>query len=343
LIFAVADHFEPSYVPGGQFAPREEQLFRLERWCRDFPQGVAPYRDFDGLPWRHTYFFPAEQYDKEQLQRLSELCRAGWGEVEVQLHHGIKAPDTADNTRRILSEYVGALVSHGCLSRWEEAGPPRYAFVHGNWALANSRGGLACGVNEEVQILADTGCYADFTLPSAPNEAQISKINALYECGLPLGERAPHRRGNDLRRGRAPQIFPLMIQGPLALRLARWSGRLAPLIENSSVTAANPPTMERFRHWRNAAISVAGRPEWVFIKLHCHGMDPRDEPMFLGAPLQNFLKELTAATLANGWQLHFVTAREMVNIALAACDGREGNPGDFRDYRLRLLSPAHRA
>jgi hypothetical protein len=27
------------------------------------------------------------------------------------------------------------------------------------------------------------------------------------------------------------------------------------------------------------------------------------------------------------YRLHFVTMREMVNIALAACDGRRGNPG----------------
>jgi hypothetical protein len=26
----------------------------------------------------------------------------------------------------------------------------------------------------------------------------------------------------------------------------------------------------------------------------------------------------------------------MVNIILAACEGRMGNPGDFRDYRLQL-------
>ena len=28
---------------------------------------------------------------------------------------------------------------------------------------------------------------------------------------------------------------------------------------------------------------------------------------------------------------------EMVNMILAACDGREGEPGDYRDYRLRRL------
>ena len=39
---------------------------------------------------------------------------------------------------------------------------------------------------------------------------------------------------------------------------------------------------------------------------------------------------------SNEYGLHFVTMREMVNIALAACDGHEGNPGEYRDYRFRL-------
>jgi hypothetical protein len=35
--------------------------------------------------------------------------------------------------------------------------------------------------------------------------------------------------------------------------------------------------------------------------------------------------------------LHFVSAREMVNIILAACDEREGNPAEYRDYRLQRV------
>ena len=35
--------------------------------------------------------------------------------------------------------------------------------------------------------------------------------------------------------------------------------------------------------------------------------------------------------------LHFVAAREMANILLAACDGREGNPGEYRDYRFKRI------
>jgi hypothetical protein len=29
----------------------------------------------------------------------------------------------------------------------------------------------------------------------------------------------------------------------------------------------------------------------------------------------------------------------MVNVILAACDGREGNPEDYRDYRLKRTRP----
>jgi hypothetical protein len=35
-----------------------------------------------------------------------------------------------------------------------------------------------------------------------------------------------------------------------------------------------------------------------------------------------------------------VSAREMANVILAACDGHEGNPGDYRDYRLKRVRPS---
>jgi len=55
----------------------------------------------------------------------------------------------------------------------------------------------------------------------------------------------------------------------------------------------------------------------------------------LRAPMQRFLEEVISGAQERGDILHFVSAREMANIALAACDGREGNPGDYRDYRYR--------
>lgn len=338
-MIAVADHFEPSFLSTG-FATIDEQERRLERWCVEYPKVADPWRDAEGRPFRHTYFYPAEQYDRRLIERLAHHCHEGWGEIEIHLHHGLEQPDSGENTRAVLAGFREALVAHGCLSRWNGAGPARYAFVHGNWALANSGGGRFCGVDEEMQILADTGCYADFTLPSAPNRAQISKINALYECALPLGTRAPHRRGRDLRRGRAPETFPLVVQGPLGIRSDRFP---RPRIENGELTASNPPNMERFRVWSEIPITVHGRPDWLFIKLHCHGMDARDERAMFGDLIETFLRDLTQMARDNqACSVHFVTAREMVNIMLAACDGHDSNPGGFREYRLQLAKPPGR-
>jgi hypothetical protein len=340
VIIAVADHFEPAILPGqgSRPAPRDVQEQRLERWCREYPLAVDRWRDSDGQPFKHTYFYPAEQYDDDLIARLSEHCRAGWGELEVQLHHGVDEPDSASNTRSVLCDFRDALARHRCLARWDGSGAMRYAFVHGNWALANSAGGRFCGVDSEMQILSDTGCYADMTLPSAPDPTQVSKINAIYECGLPLTRRAPHRRGRDLHVGRPPRVFPILVQGPLMLsrRKGHW-GLPRPVIENGEISSRNPPDLRRLRLWRQARVGVHGRPDWLFVKLHCHGMDPRDESAMLGPGLQGFLEAVVELARNTPLRLHFVTAREMVNMILAACDGRDGDPDQYRGYRLRPL------
>jgi len=336
LIFALADHFEPAIVPGdGQArAPYDEQERRLERWCREYPKAIEPWRDSDGRPLAHTYFYPAEQYDRGHLERLADHCHAGWGEVEVHLHHGIRVADTAVNLRNTLIGFRDTLAfEHGCLSFAEGDPSPRFAFVHGNFALANSAAGFGCGVDEELQVLAEAGCYADLTFPTNPfHPSQRAKINSLYECGAPLTKRAAYRSGRDLTSGRAAEKFPLIVQGPL---MPSFSGGSRLRIENGSFTGATPPTLGRLQLWKQAIISVEGKPDWLFLKLHCHSMDPTQEEAVLGASFRNFLQSMVEGADQRGEILHFVSAREMVNVILAACDGREGNPGAYRDYRFK--------
>ncbi len=343
LIIVLADHFEPSIVPhdGSARASDDEQERRLEHWCREYPRAFASWHDHDGRPFVHTYFYPAEQYNKGLLQRLASLCQTGWGEIETHLHHGTEGPDTEENTRRQLLDFRNTLASeHGALSYLDGAGPPRYAFVHGNYALANSDGGLNCGVDSEMQVLAETGCYADFTLPPGPfYRSHVAKINSLYECSAPLTRPAAHRSGRDLERGRPPKIFPLIVEGPLMLDFGRPGGRLIS-VENGSLASKNPPSLRRLKLWKQAAIAVKGRPDWLFIKLQCHGMDPRDRNVMLGEPMQMFLRDLIEGAQQRSEILHFFSAREMVNAILAASDGREGSPGEFRDYRLKRSSIA---
>jgi hypothetical protein len=339
LIFALADHFEPAIMPLGGVASYVEQEQRLENWCTEYSRLADACRDHEGRPFSHTYFYPAEQYDRGLIGQLAEHCRAGWGEIEIHLHHGLEGPDTEENTSCQLVSFRDALASqHGCLSYVTDSAVPRYAFVHGNFALANSNNGRQCGVDSEIKVLSETGCFADLTLPTAPfHAAQTAKINSLYECKLPLDRRAAHRRGRDLQRGKPPSVFPLIVQGPLMLHFAHpgRGGKIG--VENGALTAPNPASMSRLRLWKQAGISIHGRPDWLFIKLHCHSMDPTQRQAVLGPQVQQFLQQLLEGAADRREIIHFVSAREMVNIILAACDGREGNPGDYRDYHFRRI------
>lgn len=341
LMIAVADHFEPAIdlESGYKRVPRSEQEQRLERWARDYPRAVEGWRDHDGRPFVHTYFYPAEQYDCGLVEMIAEHCHSGWGEIEIHLHHGMLEPDTAENTWRLLSNFRDQLAfHHRCLAVEEGSDQPRYCFVHGNFALANSAGGRFCGVDSEMKVLAETGCYADFTLPTgAYHPAQTAKINSLYECGLPLTEAAPHREGNDLAAGRVPGIFPLIVQGPLLVDLARSRRAFRPVFERGDITKPNPMNLDRLTLWKKARIHVAGRPDWLFIKLHCHSMDPTQKDAVIGDQFRKFLEQLVGGAEERKETLHFVTAREMANIILAACDGKEGDPREYRDYRFKLL------
>jgi hypothetical protein len=341
LMIAVADHFEPAIVPedGQKRVPRPEQERRVEWWNREYPKAAGRWRDHDGRPLVHTYFYPAEQYDEGLLESIARHCHSGWGETEIHLHHGIPRPDTAENTRRLLSDFRDQLAfRHGCLAFEEGSGQPRYCFVHGNFSLANSAGGRACGVDSEMKVLAETGCYADFTLPTGVlHPAQTAKINSLYECALPLEQAAPHKKGTDLSAGRAPSIFPLIVQGPLLADFGRSRRSFRPAFEAGAITQLNPMSLRRLALWKQARIHVEGRPDWLFIKLHCHSMDPTHKDAVVGSPFRKFLEQLVTGAEERKETLHFVTTREMANIILAACDGKDGNPCEYRDYRFKLL------
>lgn len=328
VIVVVANHYEPGL--GEQAVRRIEDWWKQARWLGN------TVRDHDGTPFRHTNFYPAEQYDRHLLELLAGMQREGFGEVEVHLHHGIDRPDTAENTRRMLVDFRNTLVEeHKCLSREISTGAPRYAFVHGNWALANSAGGRFCGVDNEMEILSETGCYADLTLPSAPDESQAARINAVYQCGRPLNERKPHHVGPDVKVG-DKLTLPVIMTGPLVFDWRRKvHGIPLPRVDDGCMAANYPLTIERFNRWRGAGIGVKGRPDWVFIKLYCHGFFPWDYDMMIGEPVKRFwLEVMELAERTRQFKLHFASAREAFNMIVAAVENQPGDPGRYRNYRL---------
>jgi len=101
------------------------------------------------------------------------------------------------------------------------------------------------------------------------------------------------------------------------------------------VTGDDPGTPSRVRSWVNQAIGVVGRPEWVFVKVYTHGAPEQHATSLLGEGGRMMHAELTTRyNDGKNWCLHYVTAREMYNIAIAAMDGRSGDPAQYRDYVL---------
>lgn len=340
LIFVVANHFEPSWNKQGATLDWNTQLTKLDRWCEQAQLIGAAVRDADGTPFRHTNFYPAEQYHPRLVQRLAELQAQGLGEVEIHLHHGVDKPDSAEGLRRSLTDFRDVLANeHQCLSRVDGNSSPQFAFVHGNLALANSAGGRFCGVDSEMRILADVGCYADLTLPSAPDQSQVSRINAIYQCGHSLDEQRSHRSGPSIKVGRKEPQLPLIFTGPLVFNWRRRAyGLPIPRLDDGGLTATQPLDIARLNRWRSARIHVEGRPDWIFIKLYCHGFFQFDQPSTIGERIRQFWEEVIEyGDRTNELKIHFASAREAFNMVIAAIDGKDGEPGRYRDYRLRQI------
>ncbi|MEW4529041.1 hypothetical protein [Maioricimonas sp. JC845] len=329
VFIAICDHFEPECYG----ASHERAIERVSRWVSDYPKLFGDFRDSSGRPPQHTFFFPADEYHPEYLDMLAGLCDAGYGDVDIHLHHD---NDTPENLRHTLEEFRDTLFyRHNLLRRDEQTGEIVYGFIHGNWALCNSRpDGRWCGVDQELSILKETGCYADFTMPSAPSDTQTSTINSIYyACDLP-GQRKSHDSGIRARVGQtAPDDHLLMIQGPLQLD---WKNRklgLLPRIENADLHATAPPTHRRMQMWLRAGVHVAGRPDWRFVKLHTHGCKDGNLEMLLGPQMQQFHKELADAANRNKqFRYHYVTAWQMAQIVHRAERGE-------RDHGLQPAPP----
>jgi hypothetical protein len=335
VLICIADHFEP--MVGG--ASADVAQARVERWVRDYERMFGKYRDSDHRTPRHTFFYPIEEYDPRHVDILAEHCRSGFGEVELHLHHD---HDTAENLRRILLEARDRFHSrHGLISRDRRTGRPAFGFVHGNWALDNSRpDGRWCGVNNELDVLREVGCYADFTLPSAPSPTQTQKINSIYYAIDDPERPRSHDRGIDVGTGPAPANGLMLIQGPLVLFWRHHRGFFLPGIENGCLQGNQPPHIERLAHWLRARVQVKGRPDWFFVKLHTHGAPEISHEILLGKPMARFHEDLAArARLDPDFHYHYVTAREMYNLVKAAEDGWTGSVEEALDYHLVWDAP----
>ena len=308
---AITDHFEPLGIDPSIEAARR----RVGEWRDKWPRIAddAP-RDAAGQRPQYSFFYPQEEYRRDLLHGIEEMVKLGVGDVEVHLHHD---NETREGFVRKVTEFCKRLTDdHGLLRK--EDGRTVFGFIHGNWALDNSRpDGRHCGLKSEIALLRDLGCYADFTMPSVPSATQSRIVNKIYWCtNNPDNRPRSFDRGIEATVGGGRQGDLLMITGPLGLR---FSSRLKPRVESGEVAAYDSPTPSRVRQWFDLSPTIGAD---VFIKLYAHGGAERNLHPLLNGNLANMYRWLAEEAARRNIQIHWATAWQMYRAAAALIHDR---------------------
>jgi len=327
LMFCVVDHFEPF----NDKADFDKAKMRVKVWEEKYPEMADKFLDADNQKPRHSWFYPPH-HDLKFLKTLVELCKRGYGEIEMHLHHNhmFPFPDTAETLKSKILKCVEDYSEYGifCLP----GGGRKFAFIHGDWSLANARGKDYCGINNEIDILKDCGCYADFTFPSL-GVSQPALINRVYYGLNYSGGPKSYNWGEEVVVNKIVNNRLLLIPGILGLRRDRNKRKLLPVIESSNIDRVDYLDESRVDYLAANAIRIKGRPNWLFIKLHTHGARNADFGQPFALPVDRAHRHLNDTyNDKKKYFLHYVSAREMYNIVKAAEAGLGGNPNDYRNF-----------
>jgi hypothetical protein len=319
VFFLFVDHFEPSH-----------DLERVRRWSLRYRALAARHQDSVGRPPQHTWFYPGEQRDAPILAMLHELTKDGLGEVELHYHHGF---DTEQTLRAKLQTAIAEFQASGFLKTTD--GHTHFAFVHGNSGLDNSNGPAMCGVNTELRLLRTLGSFADFTFPSVYLDSQPPFVNTIYAVKDDDQPKSYARRLplSTLADGTADLMI---FQGPLVFALTWNPAHLFLDLDDGNIHPSVPASPDRVDRWVRAAIHVAERPDWTFVKVFTHGASSdEDEDVTVGASFDGALSYLEHQyNDRRRYVLHYVTAREAYNLARAAAEGAAGDPSQYLDRSI---------
>jgi len=326
VLFCMTDHYEP----GSGKVNDEEARKRVDLLLSEYPKLADKHQDSAGNKPTRTWFIPPHYHKNSYLRDVVSLCERGYGEIELHLHHGKHQPDTSENLTNTINLCITEFSAFGIFGT--ENGVKKYGFIHGDWALDNSRCGQYCGVNNEITILKNTGCYADFTFPS-PNEATPSQINTIfYATDDPLKPKS-HDAGALVQQHSVQNGDLMIVQGPLYPYFKNnkpWSLR----VSGDEINGQSVVTSKRIDACVKTGISIKGKENWIVVKMHTHGAT--DAKGVLGQEMDDIFSHLEEKySDGKNYLLHYVTARGLYNILKAAEFGEEGeDPEIYRDYKI---------
>jgi hypothetical protein len=230
------------------------------------------------------------------------MTHKGIADVEIHIHHD---GEGRQNFVDRMSSFRDLLYQrHGLLRK--RNGSITFGFIHGNWALDNSLpGGHRCGLNDEITLLRDLGCYADFTMPSGDSPSQARIVNTIYWCKDDPNSPKSYDLGVEIKCGGGRDGDLLMIPGPLGVR---WRGRWFPRMEHGELASYDPPNAYRVKRWLDLAPQFG--PD-VFVKLFTHGAQERHSEMLLGTGLEQMFADFADEAQQRGCELHYVSTWEM--------------------------------
>ena len=344
VIFAYVDHFEP-------YGTVEQANQMTSYWVDDYIAMASKHTDADGRHPIHSYFLICWPYIQlEQLNgvlnTLNKATYTGYGEVELHCHHGWPneglrtEQEATDELLYILSLAKQEFNKHGALITAEADPNVTFSFIHGMWALDNSRynnwSGIPahyeyCGVNREMDLLKREGSFADFTFP-APWPMDSTAHNLIYYAEDDNSPGSYHYLQN---------VFPVEVNCPPMDKLMIIQGPYSRTnIGVKPEVYYDAPELRRMDLWVGEQVHIIGNNDWIFVKVYTHGLDcdvtyPETWDSYFGPTMDKFYYDIeNKYNDGINWKLHYVSAREMYNIVKAAEAGKTGDPNDYRDFLI---------
>ena len=271
---AICDHFEPLWH-GADAATADE---RVRTWRQAWPEIAARHHDSAGRPPQYTFFYPEEEYRPSLLEPLAELTRGGIADVEVHLHHDADTRDGFTREDRALHSHALQRTTGCCACA--TVGSPSASSTATGPSTTPGRTGAGAASTTRSRCSRDFGCYADFTMPAAPDPSQAGPVNAIFDVTDDPDRPRSHERGVLVKRG-SPARDLTLITGPLGVTFGA-PGRWKPQLENGDLAHYRPPAPHRVGAWLSLAPRI---DDHAFIKLFAHGAQEKNAACLLGGGL----------------------------------------------------------